>query len=304
MKNLLNKIHDFINPKEIRLILPENNSRIKEAKKKLSDIGFQIIELDGKSEDFFNDIKRLKFAKDWSDISLLDYINNPVNHGMAMLKNNLADILIAGSSTSTADVIRSGLRFIGLKNNSSCLSSMFLMVAPDESRIFSYSDCAVIPEPNEAQLADLAYDTCINHNFLTGEDPKVAFLSFSTNSSATHYRVSKVQRAIEIFIKKYPDIICEPSEVQFDSAICNDVAIKKYPDSILKGAANVLIYPNLDAGNIAYKITERIGGYTAVGPLLQGFDKPIHDLSRGCTVSDIFEICLIASYREAVNANI
>ena len=223
---------------------------------------------------------------------------------MSMLKNNFADIMVAGSSTPTAEVIRSGLRFIGIQEDSTCLSSMFLMIAPNESRFFSYADCAVIPEPNENQLADLAYDTAISHKILTGEIPKVAFLSFSTNASAQHYRVSKVKKAVDIFRAKYPKILCETSEVQFDSATCADVSIKKYPKSSLKGEANVLIYPNLDAGNIAYKITERIGGYKAIGPLLQGFRKPIHDLSRGATVDNIVETCLIASYKEVMSANV
>ena len=221
-----------------------------------------------------------------------------------MLNFGFADALIAGSCTSTSDVARSGLRFVGIKKTSSCLSSLFLMVSPNQDRFFSYADCAIIPEPSEFQLADIAYDTAINHGLLTGESPRVAFLSFSTNSSANHYRVDKVKKAIDLFSKKYSDIEHEKVELQFDSAICPDIAISKYSKSTLKGSANVLIYPNLDAGNIAYKITERVGNYSAVGPLLQGFSKPLHDLSRGCDVNDIIDVAIIAAYQGGVNANI
>ena len=175
---------------------------------------------------------------------------------------------------------------------------------PDEDRIFSYADCAIIPEPTEKQLADIAYDTAINHQYLTKQIPKVAFLSFSTNSSAEHYRVSKVQKAIEIFGLKYPDILHEKCELQFDAAVCPNISKKKYSKSILKGEANVLIYPNLDAGNIAYKITQRIGKYDAIGPLLQGLKKPIHDLSRGCSVGDIIDISIISAYQGLMNADL
>ena len=212
--------------------------------------------------------------------------------------------MIAGASLPTADIARSSLRFIGLNNKSNCLSSSFIMISPSEDRIFFYADCAIIPEPSDSQLADIAYDTAISYQYLTKEVPKVAFLSFSTNSSANHYRVSKVQKAIEIFGSKYPQILHEKSELQFDAAICPDISVKKYSKSVLKGDANVLIYPNLDAGNIAYKITQRIGGYDAIGPLFQGLNKPIHDLSRGCSVNDIIDISIISAYQGLMSANI
>ena len=212
--------------------------------------------------------------------------------------------MIAGAATSTSKVIRGGLRLIGVKHDSICVSSLFLMISPDENRVFSYADCAVMPEPSDRELADIAYNTAINHKLLTSQSPKVAFLSFSTDSSADHYRVEKIKNAIAIFRKKYNDIECENVEVQFDAAISRDIAIKKYPKSVLKGSANVLIYPNLDAGNIAYKVTERIAGYEAIGPLLQGFNKPIHDLSRGCSVQDIVKVSMIGAYQGINNANI
>ena len=309
MKKIINSIYDRIssNIKDIRLVFPENDKRIEQAKVELKQIGFNIIELNDYSshkDEFFNNSKRLKFSKNWPDKKLQEYLNQPLNQGINIVKSGFADALIAGASLPTSDIARSSLRFIGLNNKSNCLSSSFIMMSPSEDRLFFYADCAIIPEPSEKQLADIAYDTANNYRYLTKESPKVAFLSFSTNSSASHYRVSKVQKAIEIFGLKYPDILHEKVELQFDAAICLDISKKKYSKSVLKGDANVLIYPNLDAGNIAYKITQRIGGYNAVGPLLQGLNKPIHDLSRGCSAQDIVDISIISAYQGLMNANV
>ena len=305
---LINKIYDRLSPKshDIRLVLPENNSRIAEAKQKLKELGFHIVELDNfkdYSDIFFEHSRKLKFAKNWPVEKLREYIQNPINFGVNIVRSSLADALIAGSNHPTSDIARSALRFIGLNNKSNCLSSSFLMVSPSEDKYLSYADCAIIPEPTEVQLADIAYDTALSHSMLTQEIPKVAFLSFSTNSSADHYRVVKVKKAIEIFKRKYSDILHEDCEVQFDAAICPEIAEKKYSKSILRGEANVLIYPNLDAGNIAYKITQRIGKYRAFGPLLQGLSAPVHDLSRGCNVDDIVDISIIAAF-QGMYANI
>ena len=307
MKKIIKNLYESINANKIRFLLPENNTRIESAKEKLRSIAFLTIDYNDFSDyydEFLNHSRKLKFSKNWSSDQLEEYVKNPINYSMLMLDFGLADAVIAGSSTSTSDIARSGLRFIGIKKNSSCLSSLFLMISPNENKVFSYADCAIIPEPSEHQLAAIAYDTAMNHQLLTNESPKVAFLSFSTNSSADQYRVDKVRRAIELFSKKYSDIEHENVELQFDSAICPDIAMAKYPKSTLKGSANVLIYPNLDAGNIAYKITQRMGNYSAIGPLLQGFNKPVHDLSRGCDVDDIIDVSIIAAYQGSISANI
>ena len=144
----------------------------------------------------------------------------------------------------------------------------------------------MIPEPNTEQLVDIAYNASNFHKLLSENNPRTAFLSFSTKGSAQHYRVEKIQEAVKLFGKKYSDILHD-GELQFDAAICPEVAKLKDSSSKLNGRANVFIFPNLDSGNIAYKITERLGGYTALGPLLQGLNRPVHDLSRGCSVEDI-----------------
>ena len=309
MKKIVSNLYDKINStnNEVRLILPENDLRILEAKKKLKRLGFQIIEIEEFKDyknTFFDHSRKLKFAKNWPRQKLDEYLNEPLNLALNILKSGFADALVAGAVLPTSEIARNSLRIIGLSKSSNCLSSSFLMISPNQNKVFSYADCAIIPEPSESQLADIAYSTALNHELLTSEKPKVAFLSFSTNSSADHYRVKKVKKAIEIFSNKYPSILHENCEVQFDAAINCDIAEKKYSKSVLRGDANVLIYPNLDAGNIAYKITERIGMYDAIGPLLQGLKFSIHDLSRGCKVDDIVDISIIAAYQGMFNANV
>ena len=173
------------------------------------------------------------------------------------------------------------------------------MISEDNKQYFTYSDCGVIPEPDVNQLVDIAYNASNFHKLLSNQEPKVAFLSFSTKGSAEHYRVEKVKEAVKLFSKKHKDILHD-GELQFDAAIVPEVAKLKAPSSKLKGEANVFIFPNLDSGNIAYKITERIGGYCALGPLLQGLKKPIHDLSRGCKVEDIILIAAISALQKRI----
>jgi len=168
------------------------------------------------------------------------------------------------------------------------------MINPNGLNAYTYADCGVIPEPNVKQLVSIAYNTAVTHEMISKETPKIAFLSFSTNGSAEHYTIKRIQEAVNIFSTKYPNILCE-GEIQFDAAINESIATKKNENSLLNGQANVFIFPDLNSANIAYKITQYLGGYNAWGPLLNGFNKPIHDLSRGCNVDDIVNISLIAA---------
>lgn len=235
--------------------------------------------------------------KNPSKEELLALCNSPLFTAGWMLATDQADAAVAGSVSSTGEVIISALRTVGIAPDSNIVSSSFLMDFPD-GRVFTYADCAVVPYPNSEQLASIAIDAAKTHQLLTKQEPVIAFLSFSTKGSAKHERVDLVKNAAEIARDKHPDIKMD-GEFQFDTAVIPDIAKRKAPDSQIAGNANVFIFPNLDAGNIAYKITERLAGATATGPVLQGLSKPYMDLSRGCSVDDIVNTACVASLLSA-----
>lgn len=202
-----------------------------------------------------------------------------------LLETGVADAVVAGSVASTAEVIRGALRTVGVAKDSSIVSSTFLMEMPD-GQVFTYADCGVVPYPTSVQLASIALDSGKTHQLLTEDEPRIAFLSFSTKGSARHTRVDVVVEAYKT-AREQNNTWKMDGELQFDTAFIPEIANRKAPDSPLKGEANVFIFPNLDAGNIAYKITERLAGAVATGPILQGLEKPYLDLSRGCSVDDI-----------------
>jgi len=209
-----------------------------------------------------------------------------------MVKEGMADGSVAGSSASTADVMRAGIQCVGMPEGISIVSSFFLMIFPE--KVYSFADCAVVPDPDVNQLADIAISTADNHRNLTGEEPRVAMLSFSTKGSAQHESVDKVIDAVKVIRDKRPDLEVD-GELQFDAAIIDSIGKKKAPGSTVAGIANVLVFPDLNSGNIGYKIAQRLGGAGAVGPMVQGLNKPFFDLSRGCSVDDIVNTTSIAA---------
>ena len=292
---------------DAKIIIPEDKDfRVKQALVELQKLGFELVkskEMLHHKDKYLEYINSLAFTKNWPKNNLVEYLDNPLNFSMSMVACNDADCLIAGAITPSSEVIRAAIRVIGIKPKVNCVSSIFLMISPDGKRAFTFADCAVIPEPDSNQLVSIASESADFHFLLTNEIPKVAFLSFSTKGSANHYRVDKVKDATKIFNNQYPNIIHD-GELQVDTALDPVINKMKVLNSPIKGDANVLIFPNLDAGNIAYKLTQKLAGYTAFGPLLQGLKKPVHDLSRGCTKDDIVNIAAIAALQKDIYANI
>lgn len=238
----------------------------------------------------------LRKAKGLSYDQALQQVQDPLIFASLMVREGLSDGTVNGAQYTTSDVVRAALQIIGPAPDSELVSSFFLMMLCEPFHNLKggliFSDCGLVIDPNESELASIAVAASQSARNLLMEEPKVAMLSFSTNGSAKHESVDKVRHAAQLVKQRCPDIAVD-QDVQLDAAIVTEIAAKKLPDSQVKGQSNVLIFPNLEAGNIGYKLAERFGGAVAIGPLLQGLNQPANDLSRGCTADDIVNVIAV-----------
>ena len=299
MSDVLDQLRNRSKQRNARIVLPETgDARSLAAREQIEREGLgQVIWVDDpKSDSRFDEVAAhiliRRQQKGVTTEQAHELAAQPLIFGAGLLALGHADCGVSGATHSTADVIRAGLICLGTAPSTPLVSSMFLLVRNDQ--VLSFADCGVMPDPSAEQLMHIAKSTATNHRLFTKQEPRVAFLSFSTHGSAQHESVDKMRTACEQFRNAHPEILAD-GELQFDAATIPSVAARKCPDSALAGNANVFLFPNLDAGNIAYKLTERLAGFEAYGPLLQGLSKPWLDLSRGCSAEDIVGVATIAS---------
>ena len=273
-------------PATVQKLATENNVQLE---------GIEIIdpttspEVDAYAEEYYE----LRKHKGMTREAAAETVRHPLFFGAFMLRHGKAAGAVAGSLSPTADVMRAAIQVVGVAPGIKAVSSSFVMVMPDD-RAMTFGDCAVIPNPDAVQLASIAISSAKTHQSLVGSEPNVAMLSFSTKGSAKHEDADKVIEATKLVQNQAPKLNID-GELQFDAALIESIGAKKAPGSAVAGKANVFIFPDLDAGNIGYKITQRLAGAEAVGPVVQGLAKPYNDLSRGCSVDDIINVACICS---------
>ena len=256
-------------------------------------------ETSDKLEEYVNTLYELRKAKGMTPEAAREaLLKDRTTFGVMVLKTGGADGLVSGACHSTANTLRPALQILRTAPGAKLVSGFFIMDVPNcefgYNGTLAFADCGLNQDPDSENLAAIANDTANTFRTLVGAEPKVAFLSHSTKGSAKHALVDKVVNAVEIAHQQYPDLVCD-GELQLDAAIIPEVAASKAPGSPVAGQANVLIFPNLDCGNIGYKLVQRLAKAEAYGPMLQGIAKPVNDLSRGCSWEDIVGVVALTA---------
>lgn len=285
-----------------RIILLGNPQTIGELTKKegIDISGAEIIDplTNAKRQHYAEMMVEIRKSKGLTIDEALDSLNNPLVFGPMMIKAGDADGEIAGAVNATGDVLRPALQYVKTLPGVNVVSGVFFMLFKDktvgDNGILVFADCAVMPDPDEKQLAEIAVTTAKTAKEIANIEPRVAMLSFSTKGSAKHALVDKVANATRIAREMAPDLLID-GEMQLDAALVEEVGQLKSPGSKVAGRATVLVFPGLDAANIGYKLVQRLAGAEAIGPVLQGMAAPINDLSRGCSVSDIVNMVAITA---------